>query len=268
MTSDHCYDFIKSRTMAYPTDLNHFQYTLIKSSLSGYVPKLRKYSLFRIINAILYVVKTGCQWYMLPKDFPPYRIVYHHWRSLCDRDMITTLLHELVKGKRAALGKDPEPVVAVIDSESVRWGVPNSEKGIDGHKRVKGIKRHIAVDEEGLPLAIHVTKANIHDSKGAVPLIDRLMNHWPGIGLVKADQGYRGLAEQQAIINTGLRIETVKSNFGTSEFIPLDGRWVVERSISWFTGTRRMLRNYEKYLHTAAHMAQTCMVAFMLGYFR
>ena len=79
--------------MAYPTDLNHFQYTLIKSSLSGYVPKLRKYSLFRIINAILYVVKTGCQWYMLPKDFPPYRIVYHHWRSLCDRDMISTLLH-------------------------------------------------------------------------------------------------------------------------------------------------------------------------------
>ncbi|MDE6007262.1 MAG: transposase [Muribaculaceae bacterium] len=88
--------------MAYPTDLTHLQYMLIKSSLSGYVPKLRHYPLFRIINAILYVVKTGCQWYMLPKDFLPYRIVYHHWRSLCERHIITTMLHELVKGKRAA----------------------------------------------------------------------------------------------------------------------------------------------------------------------
>lgn len=254
--------------MAYPTDLTHFQYKLIKSSLAEYVPRLRKYSLLEIINAILFVMKTGCQWYMLPKDFPPYRIVYHHWRSLCDRHIITTLLHELVKGKRAASGKNPEPAAAVIDSESVRWGVPNSDKGIDGHKRIKGIKRHIAVDEDGLPLAIHVTKANLHDSKGAVPLINRQLRHWPGIQLIKGDQGYRGLVDQSSLFNTALTIETVKSNFGTSEFIPIDGRWVVERTISWFTGTRRMLRNYEKYLHTAAHMVQTCMMAFMLRYFR
>ena len=254
--------------MSYPTDLTHSQYALIKSALTVYVPKVRKYSFFRILNAILYVVKSGCQWYMLPKDFPPYRIVYHHWRSLCDRQIMDNLLYNLVKGKRAAMGKNPETEIAVIDSESVRWGVPNSEKGVDGHKRIKGIKRHIAVDEDGLPLIIHVSKANVHDSKGAGPLINNLLSHWPHIQLIKADQGYRGVEGKIKELHPQLSLETVKSNFGTTDFLPLDGRWVVERTISWFTGTRRMMRNYEKYLHTATNMAITCMVAFMLRYFR
>ncbi|MDE6716655.1 MAG: transposase, partial [Muribaculaceae bacterium] len=130
-----------------------------------------------------------------PKDFPPYRIVYHHWRSLCDRQIMANLLYNLVKGKRAAMGK-------------------------------------------------------------------------PHIQLIKADQGYRGVEGNMKELHPQLSLETVKSNFGTTDFLPLVGRWVVERTISWFTGTRRMMRNYEKYLHTATNMAVTCMVAFMLRYFR
>ena len=115
---------------------------------------------------------------------------------------------------------------------------------------------------------IHVSKANVPDSKGAGPLINNLPSHCPHIQLIKADQGYGGVEGNMKELHPQLSPETVRSNFGTTDFLPPDGRWVVERTISWFTGTRGMMRNYEKYLHTATNMAITCMVAFMLRYFR
>ena len=138
---------------------------------------LRKYDVFSIFNAISYVMKTGCQWQMLPKDYPPFHAVYHHFRTWSAKGLITLLLKILTAGKRATMvGLAPIPDEAIIDSQSVRSALPQSQKGFDGHKRIKGIKRHVAVDEKGYVLDVTVSTANIHDSKGARPLIANIMN--------------------------------------------------------------------------------------------
>ena len=254
--------------MKYPTDLTEGQKLLVKASLPQSMTLPRKHGLFDILNAILYITKTGCQWDMLPNDYPPWKAVYHHFRSWSDRGLFKDILSTLVRGKRAIGGEDPEPDVAVIDSRSLRSGLPHSEKGIDGNKRIKGIKEHLATDNNGYPLALHVTTANVHDSKAAYPLIARLITHWSEISVAKADKGYAGQLSRVLSQTGSVSLECVKSNFGTSEFLPIDGRWVVERTFSWLENYRRLCRNYEKLLTVARHMATVACVSLMLKYFR
>ncbi len=120
----------------------------------------------------------------------------------------------------------------IVDSQSAKSGLPQSRKGIDGNKRIKGIKRHIAVDSQGLPIGVVVTTANVHDSKAAFPLIGSLCVHHPYIKTIKADNGYRGKIVEDAKHALAIDMQCVKSNFGSSEFIPLEERWVVERTIA------------------------------------
>ncbi len=177
------------------------------------------------------------------------------------------LLALLVVMKRERMGQSPSPSVAVIDSQSVRLGLPHSEAGIDGGKRVKGIKRQLAVERNGFPLGVDVARANVRDSKGASRLIYNILSRFPGIGLIKADMGYRGAFSDMPLEELGVRLDCVKSNYGTSGFQPIDGRWVVERTISWSQTYRRLMRNYERYLSTARAMAMFAFVFFMLRYF-
>ena len=128
----------------------------------------RKYDLFDILDAIFYITETGCQWSMLPNDDPSWRAVCHHFRSWSDRGVSDTILKAPVMGRRAGNGETPGPEVAVIDSRSVRSGLPHSEKGIDGNKRIKGIKEHPATDNNGCPLTLQTTTADVHDSKAPV----------------------------------------------------------------------------------------------------
>ena len=252
-----------------PTDLNDRQMNIIR----GVIPhkaicRLRSLKLNDIVNAIAYVVKTGCQWNMLPSCYPNWKSVYHHYRSWSDRGWFDALLRRLVGFRRQECGRNEQPTVAVIDSQSVRQNLPHSEKGIDGHKRVKGIKRHISVDSAGYPLSVHVTTANIHDSKAAIPLIISTLNRYRTIETIKADKGYRSGFVELLKGCMNVTLECVKSNFGTSEFIPMKGRWVVERTFSWLDNYRRLARNYEQYLRTARHMAVIACSLFMLRYFR
>lgn len=186
----------------------------------------------RLLDAMLYVVKTGCQWDKLcPQTFPKWRTVYNHFRSWGDRGWFTQLMRALVCYRRMQLGRNALPSMGVIDSESVRWGVPDSVKGIDGHKRVKGIKRHIMVDSNGLPMGVAATTANTSDQKGAIGLIAKTVTHCESITLIKADKGYRGALEANLPQMFGIELQCVKSNHGTSGFIPMSGRWVVERCL-------------------------------------
>ena len=155
-----------------------------------------------------------------------------------------------------------------MDSQSVRSCLSDSEKGIDGNKRIKGIKRHLAVDSQGYPLAVHITTANVHDSRAAAPLIANTLCRYSDILLFKADQGYRGAIQSAVSMASEAKLECVKSNFGTADFIPLEGRWVVERTFSWMENYRRLTRNYERYLKTAQAMFITACVFFMIRYFR
>ncbi len=148
----------------------------------------------------------------------------------------------------------------------MRTGLAKSVKGIDGGKKIKGIKRHLAVDSNGFPLTIVISRANVHDSKGAIGLAIDTVCKYPTIRLLKADNGYRGPLVKNLKEGLLVELECVKSNFGTSEFKPISGRWVVERTLSWLESFRRLNRNYEQFLHTAKAIAMAACAMFMLRF--
>ena len=257
---------IKDSSVGYPTDLTPAQAILLKANLEDALSRQRKHVPEAIINAISYVLKTGCQWSMLPKDFPNWKTVYHHFRSLSERGWFSRLLRVLVEGQRESLGQFPEPFECVIDSRSVRSALSDSQKGVDGNKRIKGIKRHIAVESNGYVLEVNATPANIHDSKGAIPLICKILEDYRDVSTIKADLGYEPLKNIIRHID-GIYLDCVKSNFGTPDFIPIQGRWVVERTFSWMENYRRLTRNYARLLKVGCHMFIVAGVFFMLRYF-
>ncbi len=201
---------------------------------------------------------------MLPCHFPKWRCVYNHFRSWGDRGLIDKLLKLSVQARRKQQGLEEEPHIGIIDSQSIKWGTIDSEKGIDGFKKIKGIKLHLITDSQGNPLYVYITTANVHDSKGAYPLMGNALYHYSTISKIKVDKAYRGKFVKDMADLFGVNVDCVKSNFGTSDFIPLDGRWVVERTFSWIDSYRRMKRNYEKRLSVSRHMATFACVALML----
>lgn len=218
--------------------------------------------LYDVFRAIAYLVYTGCQWKMLPSYFPRPTTVYYHFRRWSESNNMVLFLQRLVGDRRRKIRRTVKPTVAVIDSQSVRSGYSQSEKGVDGFKKAKGIKRHILADSNGFPLLADVTTANIHDSKGVSDLLNDMHRYYPTISLVKADKGCQGV---DAILDNVV-VECVKSNFGTSEFRPISGRWIVERANAWFENYRRLCRNYERYLTTARAMTYFAAMLFMLRY--
>ena len=144
---------------------NKRQRRLIKSALSPF-QKRAKVDLYKVFTALAYLIRTGCQWKMLPSYYPKPSTVYYHFRTWCEAGQPIRILKHLVRERRKSLGRTLDPTVAVVDSQSVRSACAQSQKGIDGFKRIKGIKRQILVDSNGYPMLADVTTANIHDSKG------------------------------------------------------------------------------------------------------
>ena len=248
--------------------LTPMQKILVEAVLPEGLPRLRIHDFFTVLEAIFHVVRTGCQWNMLPSEYPPYQTVYQHFRCWSERGWMDLLLQVLVRGARASVGENPEPVVGVLDSESVRSCLPQSQKGVDGHKKVKGIKRTVLADSHGWPLALDVSTANTHDAKGGIPAIATGKALYPSLREIKADKGYSGPLERILPDSLGIYFNCVKSNLGSSDFIPMEGRWVVEALFAWLSKFRRLARNYEKFLRTAREMAVMACVMFMLRFFR
>lgn len=149
-----------------------------------------------------------------------------------------------------------------LTARARRSGYAQSQKGVDGFRKEKGIKRQILVDAEGFSLLAEVTTANVHDSKDVGKLLKDMEILYPSVSLVKADKGYRGTDSTL----DGCVVECVKPDFGTSEFRPVSGRWVVERTNSWLENYRRLCRNYERYLTSALAMTYLASILFMLRY--
>ena len=199
--------------------LSKSQRRLIKRMLAPY-QKRAKVSLYRVFVALAYLVKTGCQWKMLPDCFPKPTTVYHHFRKWSEAGKPIRILKMLTGRRRKCIGRKPPPTVAVIDSRSVRSAHARSQKSVDGFKKVKGIKRHILVDSNGYPLLADVSTANTSEAKGAANILKELRLNFRTIALLKADMGYRGMEP----VDGPLTVECVKSNFGTCEFKPCSGR--------------------------------------------
>ena len=249
----------------YPTNISDNQWQFIKKTLN-FNNRKRKHCLRIIWNAIMYLVKTGCQWRMLPNDFPKWELVYYYYRKWSNAEDFDLLLAKLREKVRLIRKQNCEPSLGIMDSQSVRWGNNRSLNAFDGNKKVKGIKRHVIVDKNGFLLAVMVTVANIHDSKATEFLMRTLSYFLSPIKIILADGGYRGEIIEQVKKQFGYLITVIMRNEEkTTEFKPVSKRWIIERTFSWFDNDRRLCRNYELLLENSENMVKLSAIKFLLN---
>lgn len=220
----------------------------------------RVHDLREIVNAILYVCRTGIPWEYLPHDFPPYKTVYDYYAKW-EADGTTEALHDMLRQQvRVAKGRAASASAAIIDSQSVKTScnVSETSQGIDAGKKIKGRKRHIATDVLGLLLAVMVTAASVQDSVGGEQLLDQLADRHLSVSTVWVDGGYNNTVIRHGA-RQGIRVEVVKRPT-TKGFHVLPRRWVVERTLGWLMQHRRLVRDYEalpQRSRTMIHWAMT-----------
>jgi len=246
----------------YPSNLTDNQYDTILGIICD--NRKRSHSLKEIFDAVFYVLKSGCQWRMLPHDFPAWQTVYYYFRKW-SRNGTFKKVHDCLRGMvRRRAGRKESPSVCCIDSQSVKGTYRGRDRGKDGGKLVKGRKRHIVTDTQGLLLAVRVHSANRHDSKAAPEVLRMLKPEFKRLKTIYADGGYRG--DLKNIVKNELKCNlkiTLLSDKSVG-FKPLPKRWVVERTFGWFESYRRLSREYEFNLLTAENMLYLAMIVLMI----
>lgn len=251
----------------YPSDLTDSQWALLEPLLSAAKPGGRpeKHSRREVVNAILYVVRTGCSWRQLPKEFPPWETVYWHFVRWRDDGSLDTLHDALREQVRISEGRSATPSAAIIDAQSVKGSdtVSRATRGYDAGKKVNGRKRHIVVDTIGLLVLVLVTAASVQDRDGARPALAATRKSLPSITLIWADGGYAGKLVQWAKTATRIALEIVRKPEGQRTFEVLPRRWVVERTLAWITKCRRLDHDYERLPATSVAMVKWAMIGIM-----
>jgi len=206
----------------------------------------RKQSVRAIINGILYVVKGGISWRMMPSDLPDWRLVYYYFRQWAKQGLVQEIHDRLVTKVRLEAGREASPSLGLIDSQSVKTMSVTPLKGYDGNKKLTGRKRFIVVDVLGLVLALHLTSANVGERAGALVLFGALGQRFTRLKTILADQGFDGvdfLAKVKATYQ--LTVDVVCGVLGVKGFQVLPKRWIVERTFGWWAFHRRLAKDYE-----------------------
>ena len=249
----------------YLTDLSNSQWQIISKFLD--LKRKRKYDLREIINSVLYLVKTGCQWRLLPHDFPNWQIVYYYFNTWKKSGLIQQIHESMVEKTRQLEDKEKQPTAGIIDSQSVKSTLVSSEsKGFDAGKKIKGIKRHIITDTLGLVLAVVIHSAAIQDRDGAKEVLEQLGNKWKKIVKIFADGGYRGQLIDWVKEKFKIELEIIKRN-ELKSFKILPKRWIVERTLSWLDTNRRNSKFYERLDNTGVAMVHLSAIRIMLNRF-
>jgi putative transposase len=260
-------------TQTYPTDLKYIEWMLIidffpKSPLG----RPCKWEMWQIINAILYVVRTGCQWRMLPKNLAPWQTVYGYFRRWKRQGLWVRLNDALVKTVRVQAGRNPNSSAAIIDSQSVKTSEGGEERGVDVHKQTPGRKRHIIVDTLGLLLMVLVHSASIQDGRGGYQTLQKLFdkikhsvhNHrWCRLKLIWADGAYAHIVEEVRK-QFGWTLDIVRRSDKAKGFEILPHRWIVERTFGWLGRYRRLSRDYEHTVSSSESLVYLASIRRML----
>jgi transposase len=258
-------------TQGYYTDLTQSQWEFLEPLIPE--PKLggrpRTTDMLAVVSAIFYVTCTGCQWRLLPHDFPACSTVYTYFNNWRKDGTWSTINEHLRMQVRVCEDRHPSPSAAICDAQSVKVGNPRCcSVGFDGGKLIKGWKRHILVDTMGLLLMVIVTAANVSDQRGAKVLfwkakrlgasVSRLVRVW-------ADGGYQGQDFMQKVMNRFRWIlEVIKRSDNLAGFVVVPKRWIVERTFGWLNWNRRLGKNYEMLTTTGEAFCYVAMIRIML----
>jgi transposase len=228
----------------------------------------RKYDDRLVLDSVFYVLRSGCQWRMLPRDLMPHDAA-HRWFTKWRKDGTWDRIHTALRRRvRAEAGRDAEPTAAVLDAQSIKTSEGGEQRGYDAGKRTTGRKRHLVVDTMGLLLTVMVTSASVQDKVGAKPVLTRLAGDFRTLRLVWADGGYANSLEEGLLgwarRALGIVVEIVKRNDDAKGFQLLPRRWVVERTFAWLVRNRRLARDYERLTATSETMIKVAMIRLML----
>jgi transposase len=255
---------IERKTKRYPSDLTDEKWQAIEPLLPdrARTGRKRQSDLREILNAIRYMVRSGCEWRMLPVHFPPWQTVYWWFRRFARLLLFRTIHDVALMIDRLRAERADQPSAAIIDSQSVKAPAAAGSRGFDGAKKIVGRKRHIAVDSDGRLLMVNLTTADIADSTGAQLVIEALRKRWPWIKHLFADGAYdrRQLLDKAAFLD--FVVEIVRRNDPGFKVLPR--RWVVERSFGWMMRYRRLVRDYEARLDVSEAMIYVAMGSLLI----
>lgn len=256
----------------YPSDLSDSQWELVMDHFAeAETGRPREVDIRAVVDAIFYVNRTGVQWRYLPHDFPRWDVVYSYFRKWGADGTWDQMQRSLREGVRQAATREATPSMACVDSQSVKGTECGGEHGIDGHKKINGVKRHILVDTMGLLLAVFVTTASVTDARAAREVFRRARGeNLPRLVKVLGDHvyGYEKLPEW-TVLNTEFILEitgkkSTRQREGKREFKVVKWRWVVERTFAWLGRYRRNSRDYEKLPQTSENMLKVSGIQLML----